>query len=103
MAYFIHVQRWHPIAALVTSICWFGNWLAGLLLNLFTVMSNEISFYNDDKWYNICYAEVGFQTIFALLYVAMMVYAAIAVHRWRMEKLADERLLELTKSAPAIA
>lgn len=84
MLVFIPKRWWHPITALVTSILWFGLWLCACFFNILLIESNEIPFDNVRQWYNWGYAEGTFQALIAVMYVIMMVFAAHAVHRWRM-------------------
>jgi hypothetical protein len=53
---------------------------------VFVVHSNEIAFDNVETWNNICYLEAAFQGIFAIIYLVMMGFAALAVHEWRMKR-----------------
>lgn len=83
MAYFIHVNRWHPIVALVTSILWSGLWMSGCTLNWIIVYSNEVNFHNRSQWEELGYAEAACQGLISILYLVMMVFSAKAVHEWR--------------------
>jgi hypothetical protein len=86
MGVLIAKQCWHPIAALTTSILWFGLWTVGTSFNVLVVTSNEISFESVDTWYKICYVESAIQAVFAAMYFVMMGFAALAVHEWRKER-----------------
>jgi hypothetical protein len=99
MAYFTWKQTWHPIAALVSAILLFWLWFAGCLLNAMLVYSNEYSFQQMDEWRRIGYGEAGLQAAIAACYLAMMGFAAKAVHEWRRNRArgsgADRRVDEL--------
>lgn len=86
MAFFIWKEKWHPIAALVTSILASALWLAACFLNAFIAYSNEYWFLNMDAWRKIVYGEAGLQAVLVLCYWAMMGFAAKAVHEWRKVK-----------------
>lgn len=62
----------------------FGLYVAICAVHVILVYSNESSFDNVRMWYGLTYMEVMAQCMFALLYLAMMVYSCIAVHNWRM-------------------
>jgi hypothetical protein len=99
MAYFTWKQTWHPVAALVAAILLFGAWLAGCVINAIVVYSNEYAFQQLQEWRRIGYAEVGLQATLAACHLAMMGFAAKAVHEWRRNKTvrsgADRRVDEL--------
>jgi hypothetical protein len=76
-------NRWHPIAALVTSILLPAPWLLGAMYNLLWPYGTEIYFENDDQWWALCWAEAGLQFVIVILYFVMAGYAAKAVHEWR--------------------
>lgn len=89
------MHRWHPVTALVTCIVWLGFWITGATLNLLVVESWEIAFNNVDSWRTMVQCEVGFQFLLALTYLAMMGWAAAAVHRWRKAKKQDGEQVQL--------
>ncbi|KAF2684552.1 hypothetical protein K458DRAFT_389019 [Lentithecium fluviatile CBS 122367] len=96
MVLLIAKARWHPIAALTTSILWFGIWFSGMFINALVVFSNEIAFDHVGEWSAICYVEAVFQGTFAVLYLVMVWFAAVAVRGWRKEKMGErDRGLEM--------
>ncbi|KAJ4360306.1 uncharacterized protein N0V89_000867 [Didymosphaeria variabile] len=102
MAYFTWKEEWHPVAALVTAILVFGLWFAACFFNAIVAYSNEYWFKQSDQWQRIAYGEAGLQATIAACYLAMMGFAAKAVHEWRKVKIgklsgyeADPRVDEL--------
>lgn len=92
----VATQHWHPIAALVSSICLFGLWVSVTFLNPLLAYSSEVFFTNNQTWEKLCYGEAGFQAIFTILYAVMIGYAAKGVHEWRMEKARKHTNIELS-------
>jgi len=86
LALLIYLGKLHPVTALVAAILAFGNWFAACFINVLLVYSNEISFPKLDDWRTLGYTEAVFQALIAVFYLAMMGYAAKAVHEWRKEK-----------------
>jgi hypothetical protein len=54
------------------------------MLNLLLVWSNEVAFENVHVWARLCYAEMGFQGVLAVVWVGMGVCGCVAVHKWRV-------------------
>ncbi|KAF2661909.1 hypothetical protein K491DRAFT_710336 [Lophiostoma macrostomum CBS 122681] len=76
----------HPIFALVGSICGFGLWLSFAVLDAIVAYSGEFYFTHMDSWESLCYAESGLMAVMTMLYVAMLVFSSMAVHRYRKSK-----------------
>ncbi|KAH7382608.1 hypothetical protein DE146DRAFT_760445 [Phaeosphaeria sp. MPI-PUGE-AT-0046c] len=76
----------HPVFALVSSFIVMALYVQVCWLNPLIALSNEVAFYNSDVWKKIVYAETAFEGIICILYIAMLVYSCIAVHKWRMAK-----------------
>ncbi|PVI02795.1 hypothetical protein DM02DRAFT_589130 [Periconia macrospinosa] len=87
IAFGIVKQRWHPIAALVTSIVYMALWLFVTLLNALVAYSGEVVYFSEvktlNKWQSMCYAEAGFQGAITLLYMIMLGFASKGLHEWR--------------------
>jgi hypothetical protein len=76
----------HPIFALVSSLVMMGLYVSVAALNPIIAYSDETTFDNSGKWLNLTLAEMGVQAVLELLYLVMMVYSCVAVHKWRMAK-----------------
>jgi membrane protein YdbS with pleckstrin-like domain len=63
--------------ALYVQVCWLCPLIA---------LSNEVGFDGQNSWENLALAETGFEAVICLLWMAMMVYSCMAVHKWRMAK-----------------
>jgi hypothetical protein len=76
----------HPVFALVSSFVVMALYVQVCWLNPLVALSSEVAFYNRDVWEKIAFAETAFESIICILYIAMLVYSCIAVHRWRKAK-----------------
>ena len=76
----------HPILALSLSLLMIGLYAAISFLHTIIIYGDESNDYNKEGWDNLGYAEVGFQAILGLCYIAMAVLSCVAVHHWRRTK-----------------
>jgi hypothetical protein len=76
----------HPVFALVSSFFIMALYVQVCWLNPLSALSNEVGFNHQTTWENIVLAETGLEAVICLLWVAMLVYSCIAVHKWRMAK-----------------
>ncbi|KAF1960783.1 hypothetical protein CC80DRAFT_590124 [Byssothecium circinans] len=97
----IATQKWHPIAALVTSIFWPGVWVFGATYNSVGPYSTEVYFPRDDQWWALCWAEAAIQCIIGILYYVMMGFAAKAVHEMRKAEI--RRAVDVELSARRVS
>jgi hypothetical protein len=82
----IATNNYHPIFALVGSICGFGLWVSFAVLDALVAYSGELYFSKSDAWESLCFAESGLMALMTVLYAAMLVLSSMAVHRYRKSK-----------------
>ncbi|KAF2002229.1 hypothetical protein P154DRAFT_521059 [Amniculicola lignicola CBS 123094] len=82
----ISASKFHPVTAISCSTIMFCLWTSGAFLMIFLAMSSELMYEMNYAWERLCYGEGGLMLAIAALYIAMMVFSGIAVHRWRAEK-----------------
>lgn len=85
MAYPSHrpTSWFHPVFALVSSIFLFSIYLQVCWLNIIVAYSDERQ---RGSWMSLVWFEVVLQAFLTLMWLAMMVYSCVAVHRWRKTK-----------------
>lgn len=82
-------QRFHPVFALTQALVVFCLYPSALSLNLIVVYSDETGYSYIDAWQGLCWGEMGMQGILALLWMALVICACIAVHKWRGAKVQE--------------
>lgn len=76
----------HPIFALVSSFVMMAMYAQVCWLNPLIALSNEVAFDYSESWQKIVFAETAFECVICFLWIAMLVYSCVAVHKWRMGK-----------------
>ncbi|KAF1980323.1 hypothetical protein BU23DRAFT_594577 [Bimuria novae-zelandiae CBS 107.79] len=85
-AWFIHRSKWHPVAALVTSVLAVCLWLCACLLNALLAYYSEYSFAERGEWEKIAYAQAAMQGLLVVCYAGMVGCAGKAVGVWKAER-----------------
>ncbi|KMP04509.1 hypothetical protein CIHG_07718 [Coccidioides immitis H538.4] len=76
--------RLHPITALVLSILSFGNWFGSSFYSPLANLAAERQF--PATWETLFWIRQALGYCLLLLYLAYIVHASIATHRWRIAK-----------------
>ncbi|KAH8729085.1 hypothetical protein GQ44DRAFT_607729, partial [Phaeosphaeriaceae sp. PMI808] len=76
----------HPVFALSSSLVMVCLYVALSFMDPLYALSNEVPFSNSEVWEYVVFVETGVQCAIGILWILMVVYSSIAVHKWRMAK-----------------
>lgn len=76
-------QHFYPIYALTQALVLFCLYPSIFTINLIIVYSDETGHPYIDTWQRLCWSEMGLQAVLMVMWTALVIYACIAVHKWR--------------------